>query len=337
MRDLNVDYPSEVVMKILEFIYLGQVSIPAAQVPEVIVAADYFNLESLLTALEATVQTQLDPTTCCSLLHHLYGEACPHAKVPTVLSKIQDLCYQYLFCNLQKVVLLDEAFISLLPLTVLCRLVGDSHSLVGVSKLDMYRAVLKWQKHHEHTPIVQETAVKLLAEAQKAYLGVELTNIEDAFLQNSTDCSPQQGRLPFPVKPMSPDAVIAYSNSLKQITVEGKQMGNHVTQVPLVGLVIDKEREFSCMVRLVKIDQDCQHECRAFHLMLMPLDSTEDIVQAKVPITGLSRSAKISVTRNLAGSLILNMASCTTTLSLDNAYILTVGVSCCCISFALHS
>ena len=335
MCDLQMSHSSEVVMKMLEFIYLGQVSISTAQVPEVIIAADYLNLESLLLAVESTVQTQLNPMTCCSLLHHLYGEDCTYAEVPMVMSKIQDLCYQYLHSNLQSVVLLDEAF-SLLPLKVLCRLVGDSHSLAGVSKLDMYRVVCKWLKHHEHTPYVQETAMKLLAEAQKTYLGVDRKCIKDSFLQSIPDI-PQKALLPFPMKPMSPNVAIVYSNSLKKVTVECKQAESLATQVPLVALSIEKEMDVSCSIQLVKIGADCQHECREFRFMLIPLNSTENIVQAKVPITGLSKSAKVSLTRNLTGSPILDMASCTTTLSLHNAYILTIGASCSCISFALNS
>lgn len=250
-----------------------------------------------------------------------------------VLSKVQDLCYQFLHSNLQKVVLIDEAF-GILPPKVLCRLISDSHSLAGMSKLDVYQAVLKWRRLHGHIP--QETDARLLSEAQDVYLGIELKPTVDICLQNDTIC-PQQALLPFPVKSMSPNAVIAYS--AKQVTVEYKQTRNSVTQpqVPLVGLLIGKEREFSCTVQLVKIDKDCQHDCREFYLTLIPLDSTEDIVQTKVPITGLSRCAEISTSRNVAGVPILDMASHITTLSWDNAYILTVGVSCYCISFALHN
>ena len=332
--DLHVGYSSEVVTRVLEFIYLGQVCIPTAQVPEVIMAADYFNLESLLVALEDTVRTQMNPVRCCSLLDHLYTQACT-CEVPVVLSKMQDLCYQFLQSNLQEVVLSEEAF-GILPPKVLFRLVSDSHSLVGMSKLEMYQAVLKWIKLHEHMP--QGTDTKLLSDAQKVFLGIDLRTAVDVCLQNNADC-PQRPLLPFPVKSMSSNAVIV--SSAKQMTVEYKQASNSVTQpqVPLVGLLIGKEREFSCTVQLVKLDKYCQHYCREFHLTLLSLDSTEDIVQVKVPITGLSKCAKISTSRSVAGATLsfLHMASHTMTLSSDNAYILTVGVSCYCISFTLRN
>ena len=333
MCNLQVDFSSDTVTKMLEFIYLGQVSIPIAQVPEVIMAADYFNLETLLVALEATIQTQMNPIRCCSLLHHLYAQAITH-EVPTVLSKMQDLCYGYLHSNLQKIVLIDEAF-SILPLKVLCRLVCDTHSLVGMSNLNMYQAVLSWRKLQQHIP--DETLAKLITEAQEVFLGMKLRTTEVNCLQNDNADSPQQALLPFPVKLMSPTVVIACS--AKQMTVACKQTSNPITQVPLVGVVIRncKEGQFSCTVRLLKIDKDCHHGCREFYLTLLPLNSTEDIVQTKVPITGLSRCAKISTSRNMSGTAILNMASHTVALSQDNVYIVAIGLSCYCISFVLHS
>ena len=331
MCNLQVDFPSEIIIKMLEFIYLGQVNIPIAQVPEVIIAADYFNLETLLVALEAAVQTQMSPIRCCSLLHLLYAQAST-CEVPAVLAKMQELCCQYLRSNLQKIMLTEEAFRTL-PLKFLCHLVGDSHLIVGMSDVNMYQATLIWRKLQEHAP--PETVNTPLVETQDV-LGRELKTAGVNCLQPDSTDSPQEALLPFPVKLMSSDAVITHS--AKQLIVECKRASNPISQAPLVGLVISncKEREFSCTVQLVKIDAGCHHESREFHLTLLPLNSTEDVVQTKVPITGLSRCAKITTARNMFGTPILNMANHTVTLSLDNTYIVGIGLSCCCISFALR-
>ena len=333
MCNLQADFPSEIVIKVLEFIYLGQVSIPIAQVPEVIVAADYFNLETLLAALETTIQTQMSPIRCCSLLHHICALAST-CEVPTVLGRMQDLCCQYLQSNLQKIMLIEEAF-DALPLQFLCHLVCDSHSIVGMPDVNLYQAALIWRKLQEHTP--HETYIKLLIEARDVLLGGQLRTKGANCLQTDNAACPQEAHMPFSVKLMSSNAVITHS--AKQLTVECKRASNSISQEPLVGLFICncKGKEFSCTLQLVTIDIDCHHGCREFHLILLPLNSTEDIVQTKVPITGLSRCAKISTTTNTSGTPILNMANHTVTLSLDNTYIVGIGLSCFCISFALST
>ena len=328
MCNLQVDFPSTIVIKMLEFIYLGQVSITIAQVPEVIIAADYFNLGALLVALEATIKIQMNPIRCCSLLHHLYVQAST-CEVPPVLSKMQDLCCQYLQSNLQKLMLTDEA-LTTLPPKFLCHLVCNSQSIVGMSTSDLNMYETAWTKLQECIP--HETYAKLFASIQDI---LQLRPVVNCLQSDKKDC-PQQEVLPFPVKLMSSNAVIAYS--AKQLTVECKQMSNPISPVPLVGMVIRNchEREFSCTAQLMKIDKDCQHEGRAFHLTLVPMNSTEDIVQTKVPITGFSRCAKVT-TRNMSGTCILNMATHTVALPMDNTYILGIGLSCFCISFTLHS
>lgn len=326
MCNLQVDFPSTIVIKMLEFIYLGQVSISIAQVPEVVFAADYFNLGALLVALEAAIKTQMNPITCCSLSHNLYVQAST-CEVPPVLSKMQDLCCQYLQSNLQKLMLTDEAF-AILPPKFLCYLVCNSQSIVGMSTSDLNMYKTARTKLQECIP--HETYAKLFFKDI-----LPLRPVVNC-LQTDKKDYPKQEVLPFPVKLMSSNAVIAYS--AKQLTVGCKQTSNPISQVPLVGVVIHncQEGEFSCTVQLMKIDKDCQHDCRAFHLTLVPLNSTEDIVQTKVPITGLSRCAKIT-TRDMSGTCILNMATHTVALSMDNTYILGIGLSCFCISFTLHS